>query len=82
MHVTCMATTTISIATDVHERLCKLRLRPDESFSSVLRRELSDPCETCGELLDHFAVGGVPKADPRLRRALAKGRGRRSRRGV
>ena len=77
-----MATTTISIATDVHDRLCKLRLRPDESFSSVLRRELSDPLETCGELLAHFAKAGVPAAQPELRRALIQGRGRRSRRSA
>jgi hypothetical protein len=75
-----MATTTISIAADVHERLCKLRLRPEESFSPVPRRELADPFEACGELLDHFAKVGVPRANPKLRQALAQGRGRRSRR--
>jgi hypothetical protein len=75
-----MATTTISIATDVHERLCRLRSRPKESFSAVLRRELPQPLETCGELLDHFAKAGVPRANRTRRQALAKGRGRRSHR--
>lgn len=75
-----MATTTISIATDVHELLCKLRASPTESFSSVLRRELSLPLETCGEILDHFEAKGVPAADPHLRQSMLRGRGRRSRR--
>lgn len=75
-----MATTTISIATDVHERLRKLRLRPQESFSEVLRRELPDPLETCGELLDYFERAGVPPANPLMETALREGRGRRSRR--
>lgn len=78
MHVACMATTTISIATDVHERLCQLRRHPGESFSVVLRRELPEPVETCGELLDHFAKAGVPHSNLARRRALAEGRGRRS----
>lgn len=73
-----MATTTISIATDVHERFRQLRSRPEESFSSVLRRELPQPLETCGELLEHFVKAGVPRANPARRQALAAGRGRRS----
>lgn len=57
-----------------------LRSRPKESFSAVLRRELPLPLETCGELLDHFVQAGVPRANPARRKALAAGRGRRSRR--
>ena len=75
-----MATTTISIATDVHELLCKLRASPTESFSSVLRRELTLPLETCGEVLEHFEEKGVPAADQKLRQSLLRGRGRRSHR--
>ena len=75
-----MATTRISIATDVHELLCKLRASPKESFSSVLRRELTLPLETCGEVLDYFAEKGVPDAHPHLRQAMLEGRGRGSRR--
>ena len=75
-----MATTTISIATDVHELLCKLRASPTESFSSVLRRELILPLKTCGEVLDYFEEEGVPEADHHLRQSMLRGRGRRSRR--
>ena len=76
-----MATTTISIATDVHELLCRLRASPAESFSSVLRRELILPLETCGEVLGYFEEEGVPAADDHLRQSMLRGRGRRSRRG-
>ncbi len=75
-----MATTTISIATDVHELLCKLRASPTESFSSVLRRELTLPLKTCGEVLDYFEEKGVPTADRQFRQSMLRGRGRRSRR--
>ena len=61
------------------KRLNKLKL-PGESFSDVLLRELPDPVETAGELLSYYEKHGVPKANPKLRDAMLKGTGRRSRR--
>jgi predicted CopG family antitoxin len=74
-----MATTTISISADAYNRLKKLK-GPGDSFSDVLLRELPQPCETAGDLLDYFEAHGVPKADPKLLEAMLKGRGRPSRR--
>lgn len=52
MYDSCMATKTISIEIDVYERLRSLRKAPSESFSQVLRRELSRTGSiTAGELL-------------------------------
>ena len=39
----CMATKTISIEIDVYDRLKALKQTSSESFSQVLRRELSPP---------------------------------------
>jgi predicted CopG family antitoxin len=72
-----MATTTISINQDAYERLKRLK-GPGDSFSDVLLRELPEPCETCGEVLDHLESHDVPKANPKLERAMLSGRGRRS----
>jgi|YelNatPaOPRAMG01_1025707.scaffolds.fasta_scaffold05916_5 hypothetical protein len=38
MHDQCMAVKTISLELDAYERLRRARLRPNESFSSVVRR--------------------------------------------
>ena len=74
-----MASTNVNLNEAAYKRLKKLKL-PGDSFSDVLLRELPDPCETAGELLDHFTKQGVPAANPKLRDAMLKGRGRRSNR--
>jgi predicted CopG family antitoxin len=74
-----MASTNVNISDAAYKRLKKLK-RPGDSFSDVLLRELPEPCETAGELLDYFEKYGVPKANPRLRRAMLDQRSRRSRR--
>ena len=74
-----MASTNVNLSDAAYKRLKKLKL-PGDSFSDVLLRELPDPCDTAGELLDHFTKEGVPKANPKLRDAMLKGRGRRSHR--
>jgi predicted CopG family antitoxin len=79
MYSACMASTNVNISDAAYQRLKKLKL-PGDSFSDVLLRELPDPCETCGEVLDYFEKQGVPKADPKLRQAMLEGRGRRSKR--
>ena len=72
-----MASTTISVSESAYRPLKKLKL-PGDSFSDVLLRELPEPCETCGEVLDSLEKRGVPKANPKLERVLLTGRGRRS----
>ena len=74
-----MASTNVSLSAAAYKRLKKLKL-PRDSFSDVLLRELPDPCETAGELLDHVTKEGVPPANPKLRGAMLEGRGRRSHR--
>jgi predicted CopG family antitoxin len=74
-----MSYKTISLSIPVYERLKKLK-QPGESFSDVLWRELPQPLDTFGEIDAHFEKHGVPKADPKLRKAVLEGRGRRSKR--
>jgi hypothetical protein len=54
---------------------------PGESFSQMVMRELPERLETCGELEDYSAKRDVPKANPKLERAMLSRRGRRSKRG-
>ena len=75
-----MSYKTITLSLPVYDRLKKLK-QPGESFSDVLWRELPQPLETLGEIGRYYEEHGVPKADPKLRRAMLKGRGRRSNRG-
>ena len=67
----------ISLSAPAYQRLKKLKL-PGDSFSDVLLRELPEPCETAGEVLESFKHVPVPKANPDLRKAMLAGRGRRS----
>jgi predicted CopG family antitoxin len=72
-----MAFVTLTINTAAHSRLKKLKA-PGDSFSDVILRELPEPWETAGEVLDGLERMQVPKADPELRAAVLAGRGRRS----
>lgn len=72
-----MATNNISISEAAYRRLKKLK-EPGDSFTDVLLRELPDPADTCGEVLDVLEKNGVPKTDPVLEKAALAGRGRRS----
>jgi predicted CopG family antitoxin len=74
-----MATTNINLNVRAYRRLRKLKL-PGDTFSDVLLRELPEACDTCGEVLDHLENYDVPKANPKLEKAMLSGRGRRSRR--
>ena len=51
---------------------------PGDSFSDVILRELPNPCDTAGELLDRLKGLHLRKADPKLRAAVLAGRGRKS----
>jgi predicted CopG family antitoxin len=72
-----MAFVTLTINTEAHSRLKKLKT-PGDSFSDVILRELPEPWETAGDVLDGLQRMQVPKADPILRAAVLAGRGRRS----
>jgi len=74
-----MSSTNVQLSDAAYKRLKKFKL-PGDTFSDVLLRELPDPCETAGELLDYFTKQGESDADPKLRDAMIKGRGRRSHR--
>ncbi len=69
----------ITLTKPAYERLKKLK-EPGESFSEMVLRELPERLDTCGEVEDYFAKHGVPKANPKLERAMLAGRGRRSKR--
>lgn len=58
VHVSCMATKTISLEIDAYERL-KASKKPGESFSEVVRRaQFSDPVPTGKDLLEWMRKGG------------------------
>lgn len=79
MQFSCMPFTTITISTDAHARLRKLK-EPGDSFSDVILRNVHQPCETAGELLEAFKNVELPPMDPRRLALLKSGRGRRSNR--
>ena len=68
---------TISISREAYERL-KKRKEPGETISEVILREVSELSQAAGEKLDRIARSGVPKANPKVRKALLEGRGRRA----
>ena len=67
----------ITLKRPAYERLKRLK-EPGESFSDVVMRQLPEPWDTCGEVLDGLKRGPAVKADPQLRKAMLAGRGRRS----
>jgi predicted CopG family antitoxin len=72
-----MAFVTLTINTEAHNRLKKLKA-PGDSFSDVILREVAEPWKTAGEVLDGLESIQPPTADPALREAVLAGRGRRS----
>ena len=72
-----MAFVTLTINTEAHSRLKRLKA-PGDSFSDVILRELPEPWETAGDVLEGLERMQVPKTDPELRAAVLAGRGRRS----
>jgi predicted CopG family antitoxin len=62
MHVSFMATKTISIDLEAYERLRRARQSPTESFSRVIKRATwSAPERTAGHLVD--VLGALPPVD-------------------
>jgi len=74
-----MASTNVQLNDQAYRRLKKQK-QPGESFSDVILREVPEPLDTAGEILDYFESQPVPHADPKLRKAMLEGRGRRSNR--
>jgi predicted CopG family antitoxin len=74
-----MATITLTVTTEVHEKLKKLKVG-QESFSEMLMRELPDRANTCGEVLEKLEGRELPPMDQKLLKAVRSGRGRHSNR--
>jgi predicted CopG family antitoxin len=72
-----MATITLTVTTEVHDRLKKLKVGR-ESFSEMLLRELPDRANTCGEVIEKLEGRQLPPMDPNLLTAVRSGKGRRS----
>ena len=72
-----MAFKTLTVSEEAHQRLKKHKL-PGESFTQVILRELAEPLETAGEVLDFLKSEPPPRLDRKALEALRRGRGRRS----
>lgn len=58
----CMTTKTITVDLDAYERLRRARIRPEESFSQVIKRARWDPPPSTGAAL-LAALQNAPLAD-------------------
>ena len=68
-----MSTTTISLDLDAYDRLRHARIRPDESFSQVIKRARWDtPPSTAAALLRALENAPVPEAEVLQRLELAQ----------
>ena len=72
-----MAFKTLTIHEKAYQRLKKRKLA-GESFTQVILRELPEPLETAGDVLDFLASEPAPGLDRRALQLLRKGKGRRS----
>jgi predicted CopG family antitoxin len=72
-----MPSITITISTEAHRRLSKLK-ENNESFSDVILRELPQRADTFGDLEKFMEGRRFPEANPNLMEQVIKGRGRRS----
>ena len=69
MHITCMATKTISLKIEAWERLRRARRSPDESFSEVvMRAQWPEVGITGGELLAQYGFSGPHLSEGALER--------------
>ena len=77
VYILCMAFKTLTISEEAHQRLKKHKL-PGESFTQVILREIPEPFETAGDVLEFLRAEPPPKLDRVALAALRRGRGRRS----
>jgi predicted CopG family antitoxin len=75
--MTDMATVTLSITAEAHERLKNLKDQ-NESFSDVILREVPKKARNAGELFDMLMARPTPACDPKLMAKVRRGRGRTS----
>jgi predicted CopG family antitoxin len=68
-----MAFVTLRITAEAYRRLKKLKA-PGDTFSDVILRELPDPWETAGDVLDGLERMQVPRSNPKFRAAVLTGR--------
>ena len=69
MHITCMATKTISLKLEAYEKLRAARRYPDESFSQVvLRARWPEETVSGAELLARCREGGASFSEQELDR--------------
>ncbi len=68
---------TLTISDEAHQRLKKHKL-PGESFTQVILRELPEPLETAGEVLDFLKSEPPPELDRKALEALRQRHARRS----
>jgi predicted CopG family antitoxin len=69
MHITCMATKTISLRLEAYERLKRARRFPDESFSEVISRAVwPNQTVTGAELLERLKREGAHLSEEELDR--------------
>ena len=72
-----MAFKTLTITEEAHQRLKQHKL-PGESFTQVILRELPEPLETAGDVLDFLTSQPPVRLDRKALEAVRRGRGRRS----
>ena len=69
---------TIIVDDEAYKILVSLKEGPGDSFTKVIRRHLSKPLETAGELLDYHESQPHPNVDLDILKRIMKERGRRS----
>jgi predicted CopG family antitoxin len=74
-----MASKTLRTSLEAYRRLMKHKL-PGESFTQVILREIPEPLETAGDVLEFLRIEQPPLLDRRAFESVRKGRGRRSKR--
>jgi len=72
-----MAFKTLTISEEAHQRLRKHKL-PGESYTQVILREIPEPLEPAGNVLDFLKSEPRPEIDRQALKSLRQGRGRRS----
>ena len=76
-----MPSTTITISTEAHAILSRLK-QGKESFSDVILRHVRLPADTRADLMERIEKQAPPAIDPALLDALRSSRGRRSSRST
>jgi predicted CopG family antitoxin len=79
VYFSCMGFKTLTISEEAHRRLKRHKL-PGESFTQVILREIPEPLETAGDVIDFLRSEPRPKLDRKALELFRRGRGRRSRR--